>query len=112
MKRILLFSISSLLLFSNCTENDTTTNNWFFFMETQCENPWGVGQESPDADVIVSIESYLGDLGVNVLETTIEDNFGPVISCAACECPSGRGIHIKANSSYESILFDEGFVYY
>lgn len=110
MKKILLLSITTLLLFTNCSDNDNNANiiNSYIFAETQCANPWELGGWAVEEDAIPVIESYLGDLGVDVLETTI-DSIGPGEACLACVCLSGRGIHVKADAIHEAVLLEEGF---
>lgn len=108
MKRILLFSITMLLFFANCSDDNSSTNNWYVFAETSCANPWGIGMGNPDADVIAAVESYLADLDVDVLETTI-DSIGPGEACLACHCLTGRGIHVRSDVANETVLLEEGF---
>ena len=55
-----------------------------------------------------SLEDYLADLGVDVLDK--KSSTWAEAVCLACSCPSGERIDVLVDTDDVAILLDEGFV--
>ncbi|MGV3540851.1 MAG: hypothetical protein ACO1OQ_13640 [Rufibacter sp.] len=110
-----LFTLGVLLHFSACDlppapaeGGDLVANaQWLAYPETQCADPWGYCNKSPDKTVCV--KEHLENLGVTVLEVTVKGNLGNGVVCEACSCPSGRTFKVKVYAQDVDKVLAVGF---
>jgi len=110
MKKIILFSITSFILFTNCSDN-TKTTDWYLFEETHCSNPWELAGHK-DTDVATAVKSYLcDDLDIKVRKVTIDGNL-LIETCHACSCKTGKNIRVKVkgDDNDKAVLLSKRFV--
>ncbi len=108
MKNIKLFFLISLsfLIYSCDDENDC---NKYYYLETQCADPWGFVVGASESVVVDSVQNYLTTLDISVKNISVENNdFGE--ACLACTCLSGRSIILEASDDQETSLLDLNFV--
>lgn len=100
MKRTM-FILLMVTLFS-CQYNTHLT-----FNETQCSNPW---ESSHNATTYIqNIKHYLWLQGVETGDVTIDEASDSLAFCEACNCPSGRVIHINIMDEDKAKAIDLGF---
>lgn len=113
MKLLLFLSSATILLALACSkhEHDTHSATDWYYNETQCSDPWYSCQiltdpQSGDA----CIKSYLRD-SMNIQFTDFHImTEQPQAVCLACNCVSGRVIHLNADAQYDQKLLSLGFV--
>jgi hypothetical protein len=104
-----IFFIAILFLIS-CDTTDMHEFDGFTSLKyspTQCLEKWQFG--STDTETIANIEKYLKENGITIISISISKPDGKIY-CAACSCPSGRVISIKADSANAEKLVKLGFV--
>ncbi|ALI98858.1 hypothetical protein [Rufibacter tibetensis] len=120
MKRKILFQLFALglfLTFGACQipsseaeelEENLSGGQWLAYSELQCNsNPWGYCNTNPDTKVCV--KKYVQDQGYTVLEVTMIPAPNDLITCAACQCPTGRVFKVRVNEADVAKLEAVGF---
>jgi len=94
MKKSLLLGIVVLIFLTSCEKEDSE-KSWVYIGETQCANPWdNLGLGSTESNVA----EYLKSNDVRTYDFRVEIySYGPF--CAACNCSSGRIIHVQIQNS-------------
>lgn len=106
-KLIILFVL--IICFSCEAEKDVEniSNDVFFsFSPTQCSEKWQFG--STDSETISNIMQFLKENEIEVKSIEISKPDGKIY-CAACTCPSGRTVDLKADIIYMQKLLKLGY---
>ncbi|WP_192822420.1 hypothetical protein [Rufibacter sp. LB8] len=85
----------------------STDGQWLSYSETQCADPWGYCNKTPDKRVCV--REYVENNGYTVQEISVtepKDGYG---TCLACTCPSGRVFKVKVAEQDVAKLLAVGF---
>ncbi len=110
----LLFSLSFLTLIClsfSCGKETSVNDLSFSYKETQCAEPWQLGNYEPGAEAHKTVVStYLTD-SLNIEFEALEikkENDGA--ACQACTCENGYVIRLKSSAAFENKLTVFGFV--
>lgn len=113
MKQLTFLSFFALILFLACSKKDDHSHDQageWIYSETQCSDPWSRCQILSDPQARdLCIEGFIRDsLGVQFTDFHIHTE-EPAATCQACNCTSGRVIHLNADEQYEQKLLSIGF---
>jgi hypothetical protein len=92
----------------------TTTDVWLTYTPTQCgSNPWEMDPQQNDSfwlpGELGAIVAYYASIGVSIDEIGLLDPPEPPIVCAACQCPRGDRLVVKASGANVVLLEALGF---
>ena len=93
--------------FCPCELEPTSQFECVMYHETFCADPWG--NDSNDKILVDNLNTFFESLDVKLSQIRIEDR-SLEVSCAACNCPSGRIIHAHVNKSELDIVIEKGFI--
>ena len=94
-------------LLTSCEEEDLSLATTMVYAQTQCADPWDTQTVLPwidENDVLVRLELYLANEGVDLLTEPQMFGNGEIAVCLACSCPSGFSFEIQVNESDISTL--------
>lgn len=97
----------TLLSCNKMIDDSYNSINILNYSPTQCAEKWQFG--STDAETIANFDQYLKEIGIEAKSISISATDGKVY-CAACTCPSGRVISLKADVINSEKLVNLGFV--
>jgi hypothetical protein len=99
-----------LFLFSSCEKDLVTEETWYFYDQTKCADVWD--------NYLINVTTYEGYIEYHFSTTTeviideiqIVDDGAEEQDCEACNCTTGTRIRVKADSQFQSIMEEEGFI--
>lgn len=101
---VLFFGLTS---FSSCKKTSNLT--WLYYDETGCNNFWmNFTPISTESELIEVVIDYLDSKEIKVLKIKILKD-GNREACRACNCKTGRRIHIQVRNSDMNKAKEKGF---
>lgn len=94
----------------SCQKNDS--NQYYYFNETGCNNPW---QDFYTADtfsqgaVLESIERFLSHERINYQQVSMTVDSSQMQFCYACHCQTGNVVVVEASTACQNKLRNLGF---
>lgn len=112
--RSLVFSaltLAGLLFATGCSKDadDCSSCVLLGYAQTQCADPWGYGADGSDVAVEYAVRDFFASTGVVINGVSIHGTAQPVVSCAACTCPTGKTIYALVDSTNTAALTRLGF---
>lgn len=85
-------------------------DNQFYWLQTQCADPWGTTRNDSNAETSAALEDFLGKEDIKVLRIEyVGDLIG--LRCEACSCKTGFriyvSIHERDNGKIEKLGFTQ-----
>ena len=109
MNRIARLSILSMLFFTTllgCVkdEPDAADKQDFLYVLTQCADPWDQETFRKDQATVHRVQAFLENEGVTVFDVSLRTGESSEAVCAACDCPSGWFVVVRALESDATVL--------
>ena len=81
-----------------CTKEEPVSADTqdYAYVQTQCADPWDQAGFRNDEATVGRVEGYLENQGITVFDVSLRTSEPVVVVCAACDCPSGWYLVVRA----------------
>ena len=89
-----------------CTKDEKLSADMqdYAYVQTQCADPWDQAGFRDDEATVGRVEAYLESQGITVFDVSLRTSEPVVVICAACDCPSGWHLVVRALKSDATAL--------